>query len=77
MHRMAQSHEGGLQKAFALGRVGMDRCGDVLEPRAHLERQAEAGGQFRNPGAHTNVIDVAGGGREATNGAMPARPRTP
>ena len=39
---MAQSRDGRLQKTFALGRVGMDGCGDVLEPRAHFERQAEA-----------------------------------
>jgi hypothetical protein len=38
MHRMTQSLEGGLQKTFALGRMGMYRCSDVLEPRAHLER---------------------------------------
>ena len=53
MHRMAQSLEGGLQKTFALRRMGMDRCSDVLEPRAHLERQAETSRQFRNPGAHS------------------------
>src|SRR5450759_5148187 len=53
MHRMAQSPEGGLQKTFALGWMGMDGCSDILEPRAHLERQAEPGRQFRNPGAHS------------------------
>src|SRR5438105_117685 len=53
MYRMAQSLEGGLQKTFALRRMGMDRCGDVFEPRAHLERQAETSRQFRNPSAHS------------------------
>src|SRR6266498_3946773 len=53
MDRMAQSLEGRLQKAFALGRVSMDSCGDVLETRARLERQAEDGRQFRNAGTHS------------------------
>jgi hypothetical protein len=38
MNRMAQSLEGGLQKTFALGRVGMNCCGDILKPCAHLQR---------------------------------------
>ena len=47
MDRMAQGLEGCLLKAFAQGWVGMNRCSDILEPRAHLERQAEGGRQFR------------------------------
>jgi hypothetical protein len=37
VHGNAQGHVGALQKTFALGRVSMDRCGDVRESRAHLK----------------------------------------
>ena len=43
----AQGLEGYVLKAFAQGRVSMNRCGDILKPCAHLERQAESRRQFR------------------------------
>jgi len=33
--------------------MGMNCCGDVLETRAHLQRQAKGGRQFRNAGSHS------------------------
>ena len=49
---MAQGLERGLDKGLALRRMGMDSRGDILEPSAHLKRQAERGRQFRDAGAH-------------------------
>ena len=48
MQRVAERLQRRFLEAFALRRVGMDRAGDVLQPRAHLERQAEGRRQFRH-----------------------------
>ena len=42
MQRLPQRLQRRLVERLALGRVGVDRAGDVLEPRAHLDRQREA-----------------------------------
>ena len=39
------------QHSFAQRRVGEDRAGDVLQPRAHLDGKAERRRQFGNPRA--------------------------
>jgi hypothetical protein len=77
MDRMAQSLVGGLHKAFALGRVSMDGCGDVLETRAHLEAtgcarpdhrpdERRAGG--RGSRTHADRSRIKGGRRSALSG---------
>ena len=35
---MTQRLESSLQETFALGRVGMNRRSNILEPRTHFER---------------------------------------
>src|SRR5688500_16634548 len=74
MDWMAQSRERGLPKAFALGWVGMNCRGDVLKPRAHLERQTEPGRQFRNAGSNTLDAEqqmIVGSGDDADKAIFP------
>ena len=42
MDRMAEGAKRGFEEGFAPRRVREDGAGDVLEPRAHLDRKAEA-----------------------------------
>ena len=48
----AQRSERCFKEGLALGRVGVNRPGNVLEPRAHFEGQAEFRRQLRNSGPH-------------------------
>ena len=41
MQRLAERLQRRLVERFAFRRVGVDRAGDVLEPRAHFERRAD------------------------------------
>src|ERR1019366_6928653 len=52
MEWMSQCLEGGLGHTFTLRGMGVDRPSDVFESRAHLDRQAEGGRQFRDSGTH-------------------------
>ena len=44
------------EQCFALRRMGVNGLSDVLEARAHLEREAEARRQFGNAGAEYNYV---------------------
>lgn len=57
VHGNAQGHAGALLKTFAPGPASAGRYGDVLELRAHLKGQTEAGRQFCNCGAHSPNAD--------------------
>src|SRR5208337_4316019 len=48
MQRHPQRLQSGLVKSLALGRVGVDREGHVLQPRAHLDRQREGRAELRD-----------------------------
>ena len=38
-------------EGLAQGRMRVDGAADIFQPRPHLEREAEGGGEFRHPGA--------------------------
>jgi hypothetical protein len=44
--RMSERSERSLLEGLALRRVRMDRSSEVLQPRAHFQRQAEGGRKF-------------------------------
>ena len=68
---------------FALRRMGVDRAGDVLQPRAHLERQAERRRQFRHPCAdrldaeHQMIVGARDDADEAVLVRVSSRGRWP
>ena len=73
---MPQLLQRGFLEAFALGRVRMDGCGDVFEPRAHLDRQAEDRRQFGDAGADCLDAEqqmIVGAGDDADESILPAQ----
>jgi hypothetical protein len=52
MNGMAECLQCRLVKPFAQGWMRMDSARHILQPGAHLDRQAEAGCQLRDAGAH-------------------------
>src|SRR5271170_7881489 len=51
MQSLAQRTQAGFVEGLAQGRMGVDRAGDVFQPRAHLKGEAEGGGKLRYAGA--------------------------
>ena len=45
----AQGPQACFVEGLAQGRMGVDGAADIFQPRAHFEREAEGGGEFRHP----------------------------
>ena len=76
VQRLAQRAQAGFVEGLAQRRMGVDGAADIFQPRAHLEREAEGGGEFRHAGADGGDAEDAGDCRRARSRAR-SRPPPP